>query len=163
MSFPVTNQKLLGQMLLIILASGILAGIANLLHPCRIPWIQDWENYVEAKAEQAGIEIIPLGLAWSLYEEGEHQFVDARSAIEFKKGHIPGAISLPSDELDDYLETMSVLLDSDMPLVVYCTNRECDDALLLALELREFGQSNLFYCVDGFELWEETGCPIVAN
>jgi rhodanese-related sulfurtransferase len=55
------------------------------------------------------------------------------------------------------------ILSTDAAVVVYCKNRECDDALLLSLELREMGKSNLLYYVDGFELWEESGCPVEKN
>ena len=139
-----------------------MAGVANLVHPHRIPWVQDWSNYVEAKAVQAGIEVIPLGLALSLHEAGEHWFVDARSAMEFEKGHIPKALCLPFEDLDNQFQALEQVLESDVPLVVYCTHRECDDALLLAIELRDMGRSNLLYYVDGFELWEESGCPVEA-
>ncbi len=145
------------QILLIILTSGLLSGVANLIHPHRIPWIQEWGNYVEAKAVQSGIEVIPLGFALSLHQEGDHLFVDARSAMEFEKGHVSKALSMP---LDNQLLTLEQVLDSEAPVVVYCRNRECDDALLLAMELRDMGKSNLLYYVDGFELWEESGCPV---
>ena len=88
--------------------------------------------------------------------------MDARSVMEYGKGHIPNAVSLPFDDLDNRILTLEQLLDSEVPLVVYCKNRECDDALLLAIELRDMGQSNLLYYVDGFELWEESGCPLEA-
>lgn len=144
------------------LTSGLLAGAANLVHPLRIPWIQDWASYVEAKAIQAGIEAIPLGLALSLHQEGYHLFVDARSTMEYRKGYVPSAVSLPFEALDEQLQVLSQILSSEDPVVVYCRNRECDDALLLAIELRDMGKSNLLYYVDGFELWEESGCPIEA-
>ena len=67
MNFPVQSCfSIIKQILLITLVSGLLAGAANLVHPYRIPWVQDWGNYVEAKAVQAGIEIVPLGLALSI-------------------------------------------------------------------------------------------------
>jgi rhodanese-related sulfurtransferase len=147
-------------MLLILLVSGLLAGIANLVHPCRIPWIQDWENYVEARAVQADIEVIPLSLALSMYHAESHLFVDARPAMEYGKMHIPKAVSLPFEDMDTHLAALERVLDPEIPLIVYCSNRECDDALLLAMELRAMGQSNLLYYVDGFELWEESGCPV---
>ena len=164
MNFPARSYfSIIKKMLLIMLVSGLLAGAANLLHPHRIPWIQDWGNYVEAKAVQSGIEVIPLSLALSIHEAEEHWFIDARSAMEYEKGHISKALSLPFEDLDNQLPTLEQVLDSDRPLVVYCRNRECDDALLLAMELCDMGKSNLLYYVDGFELWEESGCPVEAK
>ncbi len=146
--------------LFIVLVSGLLAGTANLIHPHRIPWVLDWGNYVESKARDAKIEVIPLSVAHTHYEAGDRLFVDARPFAEYSKGHIPNAISLPFEELDDHFQSLEKILASDFPLIVYCTNRECDDALLLAIELREMGKSNLLYYVDGFEMWEESGCPV---
>lgn len=151
------------QILSITLISGLLAGTANLIHPHRIPWVQDWVNHVEAKAVEVGIEVIPLSLAHSLHQTGRHLFVDARPAAEYDKGHIPQAISLQFEQLDDQLQALEKVLGSGKPLIVYCRNRECDDALLLAMELRDMGQSNLQYYVDGFELWKEAGCPVEAK
>lgn len=150
------------QVLLILLIGGLLAGAVNLVHPRRIPWVQAWDSYVEARAMQAGVEVIPLGLALSIHQAGAHLFVDARSTMEYGKGHVPAAVSLPFEDLDNQLQALDQILSSEAPVVVYCTNRECDDALLLAMELRDMGKSNLLYYVDGFELWEESGCPVEA-
>lgn len=161
MNSPARSRfSVIKQTLLISLVSGLLASAANLVHPRRIPWIRDWGNYVEVKAVRAGIEVIPLGLALSIHQAGDHWFVDARPATEFKKGHVPKALPLPFEDLDKQLLILEQVLDSDKPLVVYCRNRECDDALLLIIELRDMGKSNLLYYVDGFELWEESGCPV---
>ena len=147
------------QVLLILLAGGILAGLVNLIHPGRIPWIQDWDNYVESKARAAGMEIIPLNAAYSIHQAGDHRFVDARASSEFSKGHISGAVSLPFENMDENFDVLMQLLEAEDPLVVYCSNRACDDALLLAVELRNMGKSNLYYYVDGYEIWKESGCP----
>ena len=146
--------------LLILLASGILAGLVNLIHPNSIHWVQDWSNYVESKAKDANIEMIPLGVAFSRHQAGDHVFVDARASSEFSKGHISGAVSIPFENMDENFDVLMQLLGTGNPLVVYCRNRECDDALLLAVELRDMGKSNLYYYVDGYEIWEESRCPI---
>jgi rhodanese-related sulfurtransferase len=153
----------LWQILIILLASSLVAGFVNLIHPSQIPWVQDWGNYVESKAKTAQIEIIPLNVAYAIQLAGDHLFVDARASSEFTKGHIPESISLPFENMDEHFEVLEQLLETEMPLVVYCRNRECDDALLLAIELREMGKSNLYYYVDGYEMWEEFGCPTKAQ
>ena len=158
-----SSSSVIKQMLIILLVGGLVGGIANLVHPNGIPWIQDWGNYVEAKAAEEGIEVIPLSLSFSIHQADSHLFVDARPVEEYDKGHIPKAISLPFEALDEQFEALGQILSSDVPVIVYCKNRECDDALLLAIELRDMGKTNLLYYVDGFELWEESGCPVEAN
>lgn len=151
------------RILLILLASGILAGLVNLIHPNSIPWAQDWDNYVESKAKAAQIELLPLSVAYSIHEAGDHLFVDARASDQFAHGRILDSVSLPFQNMDDHFEVLMQLLETETPLVVYCRNRECDDALLLAIELRSMGQSNLSYYVDGYETWEASGCPTIVD
>ena len=148
------------QILSILLVGGLLGGVVNLVRTDGIPWVQDWGNYVEAKAAEAGIEVVPLSVAYSFHEAGEHLFVDARPSEEYSKGHISKAIPLPFETLDEQFEALGRILSSELPAIVYCRNRECDDALLLVLELREMGKMNLLYYADGFELWAESGCPV---
>jgi len=151
------------QMLAIVEGGALLGGVVNLARMDGILWVQDWGNYVEAKAAEVGVDVIPLSVAFSFHEAGEHLFVDARSAEKFGEGYIAKAISLPFEELDERFEALDQILSSELSAIVYCTNRECDDALLLAVELRDMGKSNLLYYVDGFELWEESGCPVEAQ
>ena len=153
-------KTILIQMLIIAGVGALLGGVVNFVRPNGIPWVQDWGNYVEAKATEAGINVIPLSVAYSFHEAEEHLFVDARSSEEYCKGHVPKAVSLPFEDLDEQFEALDQILSTELPAVVYCRNRECDDALLLAVALREMGKSNLLYYVDGFELWEESGCPV---
>ncbi|MCF7848418.1 MAG: rhodanese-like domain-containing protein [Kiritimatiellales bacterium] len=145
---------------LILLASAALAVAANLGHPRRIPWVQNWGRQMEAHAAKEKIEAVPLYRALDLLFAGNHLFIDARPAAEYLQGRIKGAVSLPFGSLAENLETLERLLETQRPLVVYCRNRECDDALMLALELRDMGKSNLVLYVDGFELWEQAAAPV---
>ena len=70
---------------------------------------------------------------------------------------------MPVNDFNARLETLGLVLESGVPVIVYCRNRECDDALVLALELRGMRLSNLLYYADGFEPWEEMGCPVEAG
>ena len=84
----------------------------------------------------------------------------SRHGRQIKQILIPNALCLPVEEIDSRFSALEQALDSEHPLIVYCQNRMCDDALVLALELRDMGQSNLLYYVDGLEMWKEAGCPL---
>ena len=140
---------------IILLASALMAGVSNSLHPQRIPWVQDWSNQVEEQAGKLDIEVIALAGSLEKFRSGEALFVDARSDDLFERGHIPGALSIPFERLDEMYPALIDPIDSGKELVVYCTNRECDDALLLALELRTMGAANLALYIDGFEIWQK--------
>ena len=147
-----TTSKRIG---IILLASAVVAVVANSVHPRRIPWLQDWSRQVEAQAAKQNIKVIPLPVALERLRSGDALFVDARSADHFAQGHISGAVSIPFEQFDDFFSVIVDLIDSGRELVVYCGNRECDDALLLAIELRAMGSANAVLYIDGFDLWQK--------
>ena len=61
--------------------------------------------------------------------------IDVRPRIEFESGHLPGAISVPPDELADYLGE----LPRDRPVVAYCRGNYCLYADEAVAVLREQG------------------------
>ncbi len=151
-----TMKTTLKQIALILLVSGFFALIANHVHPHRIPWMQDWANHVEARARAAGIRVIPLAVAL----EAKAQFIDVRPRAEFEQGHIPDALSVPLSEWEDSFLTLAGHVESGALMALYCSSRECDDALTLALEIQAFGGTNMLLYVDGFEVWEKHGGPV---
>lgn len=57
--------------------------------------------------------------------------VDVRPGEEFSAGHVPGAVSIPLDELEERLDT----LDAQVEVVAYCRGAHClmaDDAVRIA-------------------------------
>ena len=64
-----------------------------------------------------GLQRISLDDAYTAYLDGSAVFVDARSLDQYEQGHIPGALSLPADEIADRLDE----LDPDDPIIAYCT------------------------------------------
>ena len=145
------------KMVAILLASGVAAVVANCVHPRKIPWVKNWSGQVEAQALKQEIEVMPLAVALGKLRSAETVFVDARSAAHFAKGHIPGAVSVPFEQVDEVFPVLVDLIDSGRELVVYCDTRECDDALLLAVRLQAMGADRLALYVDGFALWEKLG------
>ncbi len=135
----------------LILAALILAVVVNLLHPKRIPWVDDWANRVEAQAVAEKVPLVQLSDMLNVLRDGSRLFVDARPADEYAKSHLPGAISLPFQSLE---ETSVLALPLGKPLVIYCTGPECDDSLLLAIELRKLGCADVAVFIGGMELWQ---------
>ena len=142
---------------IILVASALAAVAANSLSPNRIPWVRNWSHQVEARAVEQKIAVIPLSVAREKFSSKSSVFIDARSARDFAKGHIPGALSIPFEQLDDYYPAIDDLISSGRELVVYCKNRECDDALLLVSELHKMGCTKAVLYIDGFEAWEKYG------
>lgn len=103
--------------------------------------------------QTAGFPLLTLhGLA-DLHRSGQHLFLDARSLAEYQAGHIPGAMSLPVNRFDTDFPDIAPLLDPDAPLIVYCGNPDCDQALRLAQRLREAGYTSVSLFPEGYEGW----------
>jgi len=148
-----TTAKQIGVLLL---SGAVLAVVANLVHPQGVPWMQDWSNQTESQALELGISMMPLTVVQELFHAREAIFIDARPATDYRKGHIPGAVSIPFEELNSHFPQLAELYDSEAALVVYCSSRVCDDALLLAAEMKTMGlDADLF--IDGFDSWKKHG------
>lgn len=51
-----------------------------------------------------------------LAESGDYTIVDGRDAKDYDEGHMPGAINVPSDQVDELVST----LPTDKPFLTYC-------------------------------------------
>lgn len=84
--------------------------------------------------------------------------VDVRPAREFAAGHIPGAVSIPFDDLRKRLRD----IPEDSQVVAYCRGPYCafaDDAVRL---LRRRGR-RAARLEDGFPEWSRAGLPVEAG
>ncbi|MDH6195803.1 rhodanese-related sulfurtransferase/DNA-binding transcriptional ArsR family regulator [Mycobacterium frederiksbergense] len=81
--------------------------------------------------------------------------LDVRPAEEFAAGHIPGAVSIPVDELPDRISE----LPTDADIVVYCRGEYCafayDAVRTLTADGRRAVQLN-----DGMLEWRLSGNPV---
>jgi rhodanese-related sulfurtransferase len=138
----------------LILAAVVLAVAVNLVHPKRIPWAGDWANRVEAQAVAEKVPLVQLSDMLNVQRDGSRLLVDARSAEEYALAHLPGAVSLPFETLEQHSATVTQVLASGKPPVLYCTGPECDDGLMLAMHLRELGCKEVAVFIGGMELWQ---------
>ena len=82
--------------------------------------------------------------------------IDARTGIEFKRGHIPGAINAPF--LKILLNTALLPEDRNAELVIYCGHgpRAMIARRLLALR----GYRNMDLITGHWTLWRNAGLPV---
>ena len=88
-------------------------------------------------------------------DAGEVVVVDVRPEVEYEAGHIPGAISVPPDQLEELLGA----LPQDRDIVAYCRGPYCvyaDDAVR---QLRARGRSAV-RLRDGLPEWRRAGAPV---
>jgi rhodanese-related sulfurtransferase/DNA-binding transcriptional ArsR family regulator len=99
----------------------------------RLPEIERIER--ELAAEPTRDEEVAHGDVQSLVRRGEAVLVDVRPPVEFQYGHVPGAISIPAEELPQRLGQ----LPCDKRIVAYCRGTYCMSADEAVALLREHG------------------------
>lgn len=146
-------MKTAKQVFILIGVAVLIAGLLNLIHPERIAWVEDWTNRVEAQAVQKGVALVQLSDMLEFLRRDSRLLVDTRSSADYNRGHIPTAISLPFKTSTAVPDVMAQVIASETPLVLYCSGVDCEDSLLLALELRKLGREDVAVFIDGMDLW----------
>jgi len=86
--------------------------------------------------------------------------VDARTLENYKKGHLPKAISLPISDFEQTYPQVSHLLNNEKAIIVYCIGIHCIDSTLLAKKLYQKGHQDIFIYKGGIEDWESLNYPL---
>jgi len=87
--------------------------------------------------------------------QGSAVLVDVRPAEEFLAGHIPGAISMPIEDL----ARRSARLPARKEVIAYCRGPYCVMAYDAVVRLRASGR-RARRLVDGFPEWSASGLPV---
>jgi rhodanese-related sulfurtransferase len=85
------------------------------------------------------------------------QLVEVLPAAEYDDEHLPGAVSVPSTELD---EARDRGLDPSRPTVVYCYDFQCDLSPRAACRLEQLGFEKVYDYTAGKAAWAGSGLPI---
>ena len=105
------------------------------------------------------LERVDLEQAFELLMSGRATFLDARTREEYAKGHIAGAVCLPSEEaLDGKVEALSMIA-KDRTIVPYCDGGDCEASIELAQLLKESGYSNVLVFEAGWQKWKDALYP----
>ncbi|GIN84475.1 ArsR family transcriptional regulator [Heyndrickxia sporothermodurans] len=99
--------------------------------------------------EQLGIEGVTLSELITRMDKGEVLLLDVRPREEYEKAHIPGAVSIPIEELEDKLSSLPVNSD----VVAYCRGPYCLMSAEAVKILKAKG-INAFRLEDGVIEWQ---------
>jgi rhodanese-related sulfurtransferase len=92
-------------------------------------------------------------------EQGEELVVvDALAPMSYARSHLPGAINLPPDWVDERAPRR--IPDLGTPIVVYCSDVDCDSSVIVADRLRELGYRDVSHYAEGKSDWIEAGLPL---
>ena len=84
-------------------------------------------------------------------------FIDGRTHQEWKQAHIPGALSLPGLDFDNYYPMMKDSLRKAKALIVYCHGHSCGAADAICQNLADHGLRNMAVFSGGFPEWNKAG------
>jgi rhodanese-related sulfurtransferase len=106
-------------------------------------------------------EIPPIGrdeLRAKMESGEEFVLVDALAPMSYARSHLPGAINLPLEWVDERAPRR--IPEPDTEIVVYCIDAACTSSGLVAERLRRLGYSNVRHYVEGKADWTEAGLPL---
>ena len=95
---------------------------------------------------------------YQIWKRGDVVFVDARSAANFRRGHIPGAVNVPINRVKQELDALPT--DKGTFLITYCGSIECPNAYQLMNVLLGYGYQNVKFFPRGLRGWQALGYPL---
>ena len=104
---------------------------------------------------QAGIIPVTLDTVKTLLRDKRFLFVDARPASSYRRGRIPGAVSLPEDEFDAKIKSFKDTVALDHLLVTYCDGPECQASEMLSKALQTAGYKYIYWFHGGWYEWSQ--------
>jgi len=81
--------------------------------------------------------------------------VDVLSNKSYEARHIPKAINIPGNELED--KAQKELTDKNKEIVVYCSSSTCQASVGAGNKLEEMGYKNVAHYKDGLAGWQDAG------
>lgn len=85
--------------------------------------------------EIEGLNTLTMDQVYEKINKGDVVLLDLRPTEEFNTGHIEGAVSVPMEELDLYLQQ----LPRDKEVVAYCRGQFCAFSAIAAQKMKEQG------------------------
>lgn len=87
--------------------------------------------------------------------------IDARSAEDYAKEHIPGAVQMRPSEIAEKLP--QIQKDKLLPVIFYCTDTQCQASAKAAHAAKEAGYTNLKRYTAGLKAWKEAKQPVTTK
>jgi len=94
----------------------------------------------------------------NLEQRRDMAIVEALPQRFFDSGHLPGAINIPHDEIEQ--KAAALLPDKAQFIVVYCSNKSCGNSTIAVERLQQMGYTNVHKFAEGKENWMEARLPL---
>jgi rhodanese-related sulfurtransferase len=139
----------------------VLAIAANAMHPMQLPllvtnkghaglpnWVSERQIHVDAQG------------AMDLMNNPEVLVIDTRDEPDFRKEHIPGAISLPYHGFSASFPGFSESVSRERPLLIYCYGTGCGLASRVGKRLIVYGYTDITILAGGIGAWKAANLPL---
>ena len=103
-------------------------------------------------------EISREELREKIEREDAFVLVDALAPMSYARSHLPGAVNLPPEWVDERAPRR--IPDLDTEIVVYCIDATCDASVLTAERLIQLGYRNVRHFLEGKSGWLAAGLPV---
>ncbi len=108
----------------------------------------------KARAQQTSVATSPFLM--ERVKNNDWMLIDVRSPKAFSNGHIPGAINMPHERINDYLSELEQ--HKGKPIIIYCQSGQKAHIAMKMLEEMDFSEVMHF---EGDMLgWNEIGATI---
>jgi len=133
---------------------------ANAVHPMRLPLLTGepqpgLPRWVARRFHQVDAE-----QAKRLVDNPKVLVVDTRDARDFRREHLPGAVSLPYHGFNEQYPEFGAAVPKDRPLLLYCYGSDCGLAARVAKRLVAAGYTDLAILRHGIEGWKAAKLPL---
>jgi rhodanese-related sulfurtransferase len=117
-----------------------------------------------------GVKVVSAAEAKALLDKKSATFFDMRSAINFGKGHIPGATALPYKEISEFkvgfdaskdtFDIKKLPSDKNSAIVFYSDGPSGWKSYKAAFLARKAGYKNVMWLREGSKAWEASKFPL---
>lgn len=141
------------------LANAMVPGVLSVLRGLATAQLADLDRAVaDLLSHREPLEPICRDDMFARLRAGDVIVLDVRPEAEYRAGHIPGALSVPVDELDAHIAE----LPHDREIIAYCRGPWCVYAHDAVSRLR--GRGLDARCLeDGFPEWRSAGLPFESH
>lgn len=87
--------------------------------------------------------------------------IEALPARYYVDAHLPGAINIPHDAIDETVK--QILPDLSAPIVVYCANGPCKNSGIARMALTKLGYLDVRDYHEGKQDWRDAGLPLLGQ
>ena len=102
---------------------------------------------------------VSIDTATAMLEKVKNQdlvLIDVRSPEEYAEGHIPGAINMPHDQIEQYVSQLDDIRDK--PILIYCRSGRRAKLALEDLKARSF--ADVSHLEGDMMGWNGAGLPV---